>query len=161
MKVGFDKSINGGLTQVSGIANGNRSDLNPNGQNISVTLNPNFANDAYGGADLVSHEGSHVADGSAWVASGFSSSFDLTYHQGDIDANHIQFNIMNSINNAQTPAGSSWAGAGLYGGSVKWDQGATFKMITLDLENAIRKSYAARGIDDSTPSLQKGWVLPK
>jgi hypothetical protein len=73
----------------------------------------------------------------------------------------VQFNIMNSINNAQTPSGSSWAGAGLYRGNVKWDQGATFKVITPDLENAIRKSYAARGIDDSKPSLQKGSVLPK
>jgi RHS repeat-associated protein len=161
VKVGFDSSIGGGLTKTSGVANGNKSDLNPNGQNISVTLNPNFANDAYGGADLVSHEGSHVADGSAWVASGFSSGFDPTYHQGDIDANHVQFNIMNSINNAQTPSGSSWTGAGLYGGSVKWDQGATFKGITPDLANAIRKSYAAQGIDDSKPSLQKGSVLPK
>jgi RHS repeat-associated protein len=161
VKVGFDSSIGGGLTKTSGVANGNKSDLNPNGQNISVTLNPNFANDAYGGADLVSHEGSHVADGSAWVASGFSSGFDPTYHQGDIDANHVQFNIMNSMNNAQTPSGSSWAGAGLYGGSVKWDQGATFKGITPDLANAIRKSYAAQGIDDSKPSLQKGSVLPK
>jgi RHS repeat-associated protein len=162
VKVGFDSSISGGLTQVSGAADGNKSDLNPNGQNISVRFNPNFANDAYGGADIVSHEGSHVADASAWVASGFSASFDPTYHQGDIDANHVQFNIMNSINNAQTPAGSSWAGAGLYGGSVKWDQGDTFKKITPDLENAIRKAYAGRGIDDdSKPSFQKGSVLPK
>ena len=159
VKVGFDSSVNGGLTQVSGVANGNKSDLNPNGQNISVTFNSNFANDAYGGADLVSHEGSHVSDGSAWVASGFSSNFDPTYHQGEIDANHVQFNIMNSINNTNFPSG--WTGASLYGGSPKWDQGNTFKMITPDLGNAIRKSYAAQGIDDSKPSLQKGAVLPK
>lgn len=159
VKVGFDGSINGGETKVSGIANGNRSNLNPNGQNISVTLNPNFASDAYGGADLVSHEGSHVADGSAWVAYGFSSSFDPTYHHGDIDANHVQFNVMNSINNTNFPDG--WTGASLsYGGSPRWDQGDTFKMITPDLENAIRRFYAARGIDDSKPSFRKGSVLP-
>ena len=157
VNVRFDSNVSGGVTEVSGVANGTKSDDNPNGQNINVTFNPGALGGAYGGADIVGHEGSHVADGSDWVTSGFSSSLNPTFHTGDINANHVQFNIMNSVNNTRYPDG--WAGAGLYGNTVKWDKGATFKVITPDLENAIRKSYAAQGIDDSKPSLTKGGVL--
>jgi RHS repeat-associated protein len=54
---------------------------NPNGQNISVTFNTKTFNDDAGSAALAvtsAHEGSHVADASDWVSSGFDSAMKPT-----------------------------------------------------------------------------------
>jgi RHS repeat-associated protein len=153
VKVGFDSKVDGGLTQVSGIANGNKSADNPTGQNINVTFNPNGAGDA----SLVGHEGSHVADGSDWVASGFSASKDPTNHQTEMDANHVQFNIANvmSAMKYDVAHGGSYTNS-LYGGSVSWKNGATFKMITPDLSRVISQQEGAK---DNQPAFTKGSVL--
>ncbi len=152
VNVRFDSNIQGGVTEVSGVANGNKSADNPNGQNINVTFNPN----AVGGdlsAGLVGHEGSHVADGSAWVSSGFSASMDPTHNLTEVNANHVQFNIMNAQLGAMYPNGYT---ASLYGGSVNWKNGDTFKMITPDLQKAIQKE---NGSWDTKPAFTKGWRL--
>ncbi len=62
VNVRFDSNVQGGVTEVSGTANGEKSVDNPDGQNINVTFNSGDAR-----AGLVAHEGSHVADASAWV----------------------------------------------------------------------------------------------
>ena len=64
VNVRFDSNVQGGATEVSGPANGEKSADNPNGQNINVTFNPNSVGGNYDGS-LVAHEGSNVADGSA------------------------------------------------------------------------------------------------
>jgi hypothetical protein len=61
VNVRFDSNVTGGVTEVSGVSNGTKSEDNPTGQNINVTFNPKVAGDA----GLVAHEGSHVADASA------------------------------------------------------------------------------------------------
>ena len=75
VNVRFDSNVTGGATEVSGVANGNKSADNPTEQNINVTFYPNTVGGVFGGG-LVAHEGVHVADGSALVSSGFSSKKD-------------------------------------------------------------------------------------
>jgi RHS repeat-associated protein len=154
VNVRFDGNVTSGtaVTEVSGVANGSKSADNPTGQNINVTFNP----DAVGkdeSAGLVAHEGSHVADGSDWVKSGFSANMDRTHNQTEMNANHVQFNIMNAQLGALYPNGYT---AGLYNNSVKWNKGDTFKMITPDLQKAIQK---ANGAYDTKPAFTKGWRL--
>jgi hypothetical protein len=91
VNVRFDSDVTGGVTEVSGIANGNKSADNLTGQNIKVTFNPNAAGDA----GLVAHEGSHVGDASAWIASGFSAKLNPTNFTTEFNAYHVQFNIYN------------------------------------------------------------------
>jgi hypothetical protein len=60
-----------GFTQVAGVAGAKTTD-NPTGQNIHITFNAasfNLENFSEG----LAHEGSHAADGSAWVKSGFAN----------------------------------------------------------------------------------------
>lgn len=156
VNVRFDVNVTSGtgVTEVSGVANGenDKENHNPNKQNINVTFNP----DAVGkdqSAGLVAHEGSHVADGSDWVKSGFSANMDPTHNRTEMNANHVQFNIMNAQLGALYPNGYT---AGLYNNSVKWNKGDTFKMITPDLQKAIQK---ANGADDTKPAFTKGWRL--
>ena len=154
VNVRFDSNITGGVTEVSGVANGQNDSQNdnPNKQNINVTFNPNAVGGDPGGG-LVAHEGSHVADGSDWVSSGFSASMDPTHNLTEVNANHLQFNIMNAQYGAMYPNGYT---ANLYGGSVNWKNGDTFKMITPDLQKAIQKE---NGSWDQKPAFTKGWRL--
>jgi len=152
--VRFDANIKGGdaVTEVSGVANGNKSADNPTGQNINVTFKPDAVRGELSGS-LVAHEGSHVADGSDWVKSGFSASMNPTHNLTEMNANHVQFNIMNVQLGMLYPAGYT---ASLYGGSVNWKNGDTFKMITADLQKAIQKANASY---DTKPAFSKGWRL--
>jgi RHS repeat-associated protein len=154
VNVRFDSNLNtGGVTEVSGTANGDKSADNPTGQNINVTFNPN----AVGDASLVGHEGSHVADGSDWVASGFSASKDPTNHQTEMDANDVQFNLANVMSGIKYDVahGGSYTNS-LYGGSVSWKNGATFKMITPILSRVISQQEGAK---DNKPAFTKGSVV--
>jgi hypothetical protein len=79
IQVGALPSGEGAVTQASG-GSPVTSD-NPNGQNISVTFNTKTFNDNAGSAALAitsAHEGSHVADASDWVSSGFDSAMKPT-----------------------------------------------------------------------------------
>lgn len=133
----FDSNVNGGqggaVTEVSG-ATGEKTADNPTGQNINVTFK-----DGNASAGLVAHEGSHVADGSDWVKSGFSASMNPTRGTTELNANHVQFNIMNQqlfMQSFPNPYNAS-----LYGSKVKWNEGATFKAITPDLEKTLKEMY--------------------
>jgi RHS repeat-associated protein len=72
---------------------------NPNGQNIEVTLAAGVV--AEGGAGLAStlaHEGSHVADGSEWVSSGFAAAKDPTLFATEYRAYNVSVNILGAEN---------------------------------------------------------------
>ena len=60
---------------------------------------------------------------------------------------------MNAQLGAMYPNGYT---ASLYGGSVNWKNGDTFKMITPDLQKAIQKE---NGSSDTKPVFTKGWRL--
>ncbi len=154
VNIRFDSNIESGhgVTEVSGIANGSKSADNPKGQNINVTFNPDaVGKDLSGG--LVAHEGTHVADGSDWVKSGFAISKNPTNGQTELKANHVQFNIMNVLLQTMYPQDYS---ASLYGGSVRWKKGDTFQVITPSLKRAIRQ---VDGVSDTKRAFVKRWVL--
>jgi RHS repeat-associated protein len=150
----FDANIKGGdaVTEVSGVANGNKSADNPTGQNINVTFRPGAVGGDLSGS-LVAHEGSHVADGSEWVKSGFSPSMNPTRNLTEMNANHAQFNILNVQLGMMYPNGYTGS---LYGGSVGWKKDDTFKMITPELQKAIQKE---NGASDTKPAFRKGAIL--
>jgi len=87
IKATTDSNSNPGYRQVAGVAGAKTSD-NPTGQDIRVTIR----SDRFGpGLDqIVGHEGSHVADGSEWVASGFAKSKAPTLYQTESDAYTVQ-----------------------------------------------------------------------
>jgi RHS repeat-associated protein len=156
VNVRFDANIkeSGAVTEVSGVANGNKSADNPTGQNINVTFKPGAVGGDFSGG-LVAHEGVHVADGSDWVKSGFSASMNPTNNTTELNANHVQFNIGNAMLGALAGPNGTYTGT-LFGGSVSWKKGDSFKMITPDLQRAIQKE---NGANDTKPAFTKGAVL--
>lgn len=76
------------LTTVGG-STGPKTADNPTGQKIEVT----FKASALGNAMDEGHEGSHVADGSAWVASGFSTKMNPTKWDTEMRAYRVSATI--------------------------------------------------------------------
>jgi len=144
------------MTEVSGVANGNKSEDNPTGQNINVTFKPTaVGGDALGGGGLVAHEGSHVADGSDWVKSGFSSNMNPSNLTSEMNAYHVQFNIMNSV-----AASRGWTKFNMkLSNGATWDEKATFKGITPDLQQRVIREIQNEGRNPSQPVSTKGWRL--
>jgi hypothetical protein len=149
VNVRFDANISepGGVTEVSGIANGNKSADNPTGQNINVTFKPDAMNTDWSGG-LAAHEGSHVADASAWVGSGFSASMNPTSNATELRAYQVQFNVMNGIgNNLYGPNGTFSANMQYGNARVDWKKGDSFKLpefqILIKTENGKRDSKPA------------------
>jgi RHS repeat-associated protein len=71
---------------------------NPTGQNIGVKFSAGLVGDAMSEA----HEGSHAADGSAWVASGFSSALNPTRFQTEQRAYRVTDTISEGLGNLFT-----------------------------------------------------------
>jgi RHS repeat-associated protein len=70
-----------GKTQAAG-AIGQKTADNPTGQDIRIT----FDKSSFDNEETVAHEGSHAADGSDWIASGFSANKNPTIYQTELDA---------------------------------------------------------------------------
>lgn len=141
---------------MSGIANGNKSTDNPTGQNINVTFNPNAVGGEFSGG-IVAHEGSHVAAGSAWVASGFSPNLNPTNFTTEFNAYHVQFDVGNALLNMKAGANGTYTGFINVGehGQVNWKKGDTFKVLTSDLRQKINENYT----NLNSPAFTKGSVL--
>jgi RHS repeat-associated protein len=92
IKVGNTGSA-GAQVQVGGVA-GPKTKDNPTGQQIDVTFGTGqLGKGGAANAGLSAHEGSHVADGSAWVASGFKDALNPTRYATESRAYRIQANI--------------------------------------------------------------------
>jgi RHS repeat-associated protein len=156
VNVRFDSNVTAGVTEVSGVANGNKSADNPTGQNINVTFNPGAVGGDFSGG-LVGHEGSHVADASAWVASGFSPSLNPTNSTTEFNAYHVEFGLLNALGTLKTPPGSTYTGGyiNFKGGALSWNAGDTFKKITPDLQQKIKENYQ----NLNSPAFTKGAIL--
>lgn len=83
----------GGTTTVAG--DGEKTADNPTGQKIEVKFNKS----QIGNATDEGHEGSHVADGSAWVASGFKAALNPTRFQGEMRAYGVSATISEGLGN--------------------------------------------------------------
>jgi len=103
-------------------------------------------------AGLVSHEGVHVAHGEAWVASGFSTAQNPTRFQDEIDAYHVQYNIMQTEMNGLT---------GNLGPEI-FTRGESFRDFLPDLRDFL-KSDPHYGLTPAskTPAFIKGSVVPQ
>jgi RHS repeat-associated protein len=138
-----------GQTRISGIT-GQKTEENPTGQNIEVTLSPNAA----GAPGVIAHEGSHVADGAQWIKSGFSPGMDPTRYQTEIHAYHVQFDI-NQQMTAYPFMPRSWLGGDLIPGEPWKDFMPTVQEML--------KSNPAYGFDykDTTAAFVKGAAIPQ
>ena len=154
VNVRFDSNVQGGVTEVSGVANGEKSADNPTGQNINVTFNPNSVGGTLDGG-LVAHEGSHVADGSDWVKSGFSPGMDPTRYQTEIHAYQVQFNVTQA-----TPGFNMMFGVNVGGAPVI--PGEPWKDARPDFQNML-KTNPTYGFTykDTTSAFVKGSVVPQ
>ena len=97
-----------GRTEVAGVA-GQKTADNPTGQNIRI----GFDHDSFQASslgDMIGHEGSHAADGSDWVKSGFANSANPALYQSEVDAYTVQ-SVLAQVRNPdsysyiQLPAG--------------------------------------------------------
>jgi YD repeat-containing protein len=84
----------GGSVEVGGNLSAGTAD-NPNGQNILVTLaTGQVARGGIGLAGALAHEGSHVADGSAWVTSGFSTGSNPTHYDTEVRGFNVGLQVI-------------------------------------------------------------------
>jgi RHS repeat-associated protein len=84
----------GGSVEVGGNLSA-RTEDNPHGQNILVTLaTDQLAGGGIGLAGALAHEGSHVADGAAWVASGFSAGSNPTRYDTEVRGFNVGLQII-------------------------------------------------------------------
>jgi RHS repeat-associated protein len=140
---------NGAAAQVE--VGGNRlpqTGDNPNGQNILVTFDPGSFGQTAGTIGLAitaAHEGSHVADGSAFTASGFNTNANPTQYQTEMRA----FGVTAAIAE----------GSGLYtngfafGSNLPiWQPGWTASQV----QQGIQSYLALPGLYGYTPTSQGG-----
>ena len=80
----------GAITAVAGAAGAKTAD-NPTGQKVNVTFGTGILGEAR--PTLAAHEGSHVADGSDRVRSGFSAATNPTPYRAEVNAYQVQSNI--------------------------------------------------------------------
>jgi RHS repeat-associated protein len=90
-----------GRMEVEGVA-GRRTTDNPNGQNIRISFKA-AAYEASGFDGLIAHEGSHAADASEWVSSGFAMSENPTKYQTELVAYTVT-SLMKEAAVARVPA---------------------------------------------------------
>jgi len=96
-----DKDVNNGVTifakaglghnqtETEGVARQKTAD-NPTGQNIHVTFDTKAFDNTDSLAAGIGHEGSHAANGSDWVKSGFAASSNPRSYDAEMDAYTVQ-----------------------------------------------------------------------
>jgi RHS repeat-associated protein len=74
-----------------------KTDDNPNGQNIKVTLSAGDFDGSAGAAVGIEHEGSHVADAHDWINSGFSPKGSVNWYQSEFRAYSVEGNLATAM----------------------------------------------------------------
>ncbi len=92
-----------GGTEVEGVAH-TKTQQNPNGQNIHVTFDEDAVNHK-ALSDVIAHEGSHAADGSDWVTSGFKLNANPLAYKSEFDG----YIVGSILAEARDPHHSTWA----------------------------------------------------
>jgi len=146
-----EEGVNNGITIRSGITNpgyvaetshGNSVSPtadNPTGQNVTVTLNLRDYAGALGDPILESHEGSHVADFSAWFGCGQCASRDITKAESERRAYNVTSNLAQGLGynlyylNSHTGNGAYV----LWSASQSWNQG----YANTNIQSVIRNEY--------------------
>jgi RHS repeat-associated protein len=96
VNIGATGGYPGTTTATDGAA---KTDLNPTGQNIQVTINSGVFGSADAGstAATIAHEGSHVADAEAWAKAGFSDAANPTHFDTEYRAYGVTSSIMEAF----------------------------------------------------------------
>ena len=74
-----------------------KTDDNPNGQNIKITLGAGEFDGSAGAATSIEHEGFHAADAHDWINTGFNPSAAPNWYQSEFHAFSVQFNLMTAM----------------------------------------------------------------
>lgn len=74
-----------------------KTDENPNGQNIKVTLGAGEFDGSSGAATSIEHEGFHVADAHDWINTGFNPSAAPNWYQSEFHAYSVQGNLASAM----------------------------------------------------------------
>jgi RHS repeat-associated protein len=153
-----------GDTAVAGTAGPKTAD-NPTGQDIRVTFT------SFGG-QVIAHEGSHVADGSEWVASGFANSKNPTNYQTEFDAFTVQFLQVQADSNNQgratyilggwhkDPGKNPWVPLVLTMWDSGWKEANRAVMRANNINSLLERPKDVTGYD-VTPSHQGGPAFQK
>jgi RHS repeat-associated protein len=165
-----DPKANPGGTQVAGVAGSKTAD-NPNGQDIRIT----FRSDDFGDDGLdqtISHEGSHAADGSDWVSSGFANSKNPANYQSEVDAFTVEMlQVQADFNNSGTasqiiggwhkdPGKNPWIPLILTKWDSGWKEADRATMRASNINRLLERPKDAGGYN-LTPSNQGGPTFKK
>jgi len=74
-----------------------KTDDNPNGQNIKVTLGAGEFDGSAGAGTSIEHEGFHVADAHDWINTGFNPSAAPNWYQSEFHAYSVQGNLASAM----------------------------------------------------------------
>jgi hypothetical protein len=96
VNIGATGGYPGTMTATDGAA---KTDLNPTGQNIQVTINAGLfgGNDANATAATIAHEGSHVGDAEDWAKAGFTDAANPTHFDTEFRAYGVTTSIMDAF----------------------------------------------------------------
>jgi hypothetical protein len=154
VNIRFDSSADTpGVTEVSGVTGRQTAD-NPTGQNINVTVNPSSLGSS-GAAGLIAHEGSHVADAAAWVASGFSSSMNPTRYRTEMNAYRTQFYIYEAQGSTRPAEFPTTITFGSHSFLFSYP-GARFKDVLPHVRDMLASPPYSTTYQDQTKAFQRG-----
>lgn len=122
------------ITSVANAAGPTTAD-NPNGQKITVTLGTDKLDGSEGNGLDIGHEGSHVADGSDWVSSGFNPSMNPTRYGTEFRAFQVERNLAEGIN--WGPLGFPERSGPVY----IWKPGWSASQVNAGINSELRQHY--------------------
>lgn len=101
--INLGSTPNGSQATTSADNGATKTELNPTGQNIQVTINGSLFTGATNNVvDAVAHEGSHVADAQDWAKAGFSDAASPTNGQTEFRAYGVSASIREGIGGVGT-----------------------------------------------------------
>jgi RHS repeat-associated protein len=133
-------------TAVGGNLSAPTSD-NPTGQNIQVVFDPGSFGETAGTAALsvtLAHEGSHDADGSEWIASGFKKQLDPSHYQTEMRAFGVSAGIAEGL--------GVYTNGFAYGSTAIWQPGWSSSQV----QQGIMTYLAVPGLYGYTAASQGG-----
>jgi len=114
---------------------------NPLGQKITVGFNREMFSGSQDNAGEIAHEGSHAADASDWVKSGFAPNMNPTLYNSEYRAFHVE----QSIDQA-----AGWSYLGFYIGKNEvyiWRSGWTPKQTNAAIDSMLRDKNGLYRLD--------------
>lgn len=131
---------------------------NPTGQNITSTFDPTSLGQGVATAGLVAHEGTHVADASDWIGSGFAAAAHPLLYTSELNAYQNQTAILQGayLNAADRgeASGNMLTGMFKYGGNTRllWFPGWSDANVSNAIKGWLAIPPSVGGIYGLTPA---------